>query len=62
MALTAVQITTIQKWEYQMIRWIEAYWSGLGAKEAQFQVKTFSSKHYKSHRHVSETLACQFDS
>ncbi|KAG1888743.1 hypothetical protein F4604DRAFT_965403 [Suillus subluteus] len=33
-----------RKWEHQMKRWMEAYESGLGAKDAQFQVKAFSSK------------------
>ena len=60
-ALASVQVSTIRKWEHRMIRWMDAYRSGLGAKEAQFQVKVFSSKHYKSHRRVPETLARQFD-
>ncbi|KAF8234312.1 hypothetical protein L208DRAFT_1262679, partial [Tricholoma matsutake] len=59
--LAAVKLSTIQKWEHHMIQWMEAYWSGLGAKAAQFQVREFSSKQYKSHRHVPETVACQFD-
>jgi hypothetical protein len=60
-ALALVQVSTIQKWEHWMIRWMKAYQSGLRAKEAQFQVKAFSLKHYKSHRCVPEMLACQFD-
>jgi hypothetical protein len=57
-ALASVDIKTIQRWVSQMIWWIEAYRSALGAKDPQFQVKAFSSKHYKSHRRV---LARQSD-
>lgn len=41
--------------------WMEAYWSGLGAKEAQIQVKNFSSRCYTSHRRIPESVATQFD-
>ncbi|KAF5340097.1 hypothetical protein D9758_013166 [Tetrapyrgos nigripes] len=60
-ALASVTISTIRKWEHRMIRWMEAYRSGLGIKEAQIRVRAFSSKRYKSHRRVPETLARQFD-
>ncbi|KAF8226135.1 hypothetical protein L208DRAFT_1502324 [Tricholoma matsutake] len=60
-ALAAVKLSTIWKWDHRMIRWMEAYWSGLGAKAAQFQVREFNSKQYKSHRHVPEMIAHQFD-
>ncbi|KAF8240257.1 hypothetical protein L208DRAFT_1233617 [Tricholoma matsutake] len=33
---------------------MEAYRDGLGAKDAQIQVKKFSSKHYMSHKRVPE--------
>lgn len=36
---------------------MEAYEGGLGAKDAQFQVQAFSSRKYKSHRRVPETVA-----
>jgi len=49
-ALESVEIHTIRKWEHRMKRWMEAYVSGLGAKDAQFQVKAFSSRIYKSHK------------
>ena len=42
-------------------QWINAYWSGLETKEAQVQVKAFSSTKYKSHRRVPERLAAVFD-
>jgi len=48
-------------WEHRMVRWMHAYRSGLGAKEAQTHVKDFSSRKYASHRRVPECLACQFD-
>ncbi|KAF8237324.1 hypothetical protein L208DRAFT_1248369, partial [Tricholoma matsutake] len=60
-ALTSVGIKTIWKWEHRMIRWMDAYHSGLSAKDAQFQVKHFSSRAYTLHRHVLETLARMFD-
>lgn len=60
-ALASVDIKTIRRWEHRTIRWTEAYRSGLGAKEAQFEVRRFSSKQYTSHRRVPETLARQFD-
>jgi hypothetical protein len=60
-ALESVKLSTIRKWEHRMIRWMEAYRSGLGAKAAQFQVREFGTKQYKSHRCVPETVACQFD-
>ena len=48
-ALASVGLTTIRKWEHQMIRWMDAYRAGLTAKDAQLQVKKFSSRQYKSH-------------
>ncbi|KAM6498502.1 hypothetical protein JOM56_001820, partial [Amanita muscaria] len=60
-ALASVGLHTIRMWEHRMIRWMDAYRSGLGAKDAQLRVKQFSSKVYKSHRRIPETLAQQFD-
>ncbi len=60
-ALESVPIECIRKWEHRMKRWMEAYRSGLGAKDAQKQVKKFSSRRYTSHRRVPETLAARFD-
>ncbi|KAG1762082.1 hypothetical protein EDD22DRAFT_778846 [Suillus occidentalis] len=60
-ALDSVGINTIRKWEHRMKRWMEAYESGLGAKDAQFKVKAFSSRTYKSHRRIPEAVACQLD-
>lgn len=60
-ALASVDLKIIRRWEHRMIRWMDAYSSGLGAKDAQSQVKKFSSKHYTSHRRVPETVARQFD-
>src|SRR6266487_352760 len=45
-ALESVPIECIRKWEHRMKRWMEAYRSGLGAKDAQKQVKKFSSRRY----------------
>jgi len=60
-ALASVELKTIQRWELWMICWMDAYQSGLGARDAQSQVKFFSSKCYTSHRRVPETVARQFD-
>ncbi|KAG2755700.1 hypothetical protein P692DRAFT_20717258 [Suillus brevipes Sb2] len=60
-ALESVQVNTIRLWEHRMHRWIEAYRSGLPTKEAQLQVRQFSSTKYKSHRHIPETVARLFD-
>jgi hypothetical protein len=48
-ALAAVDVKTIQKWEHCMIYWMEAHREGKSAKEAQLQVKKFSSCKYTSH-------------
>ncbi|KAG1866359.1 hypothetical protein C8R48DRAFT_600387 [Suillus tomentosus] len=60
-ALKSVQVNTIRLWEHRMHRWIEAYRSGLPTKEAQLQVRQFSSTKYKSHRRIPETVARLFD-
>ncbi|TFK35635.1 hypothetical protein BDQ12DRAFT_699985 [Crucibulum laeve] len=49
-ALRSVPITIIRKW-------INAYWVGLSAKDAQFKAKAFSSRKYTSHQRVPQTLA-----
>jgi hypothetical protein len=59
--LASVSVETIRKWEHRMKRWMEAYQGGLGAKQAQMQVKSFSSWHYTSHRRVPECIAALFD-
>ncbi|KAE9384236.1 hypothetical protein BT96DRAFT_842544, partial [Gymnopus androsaceus JB14] len=61
LALESVHVHTIRRWEHRMFRWMEAYRSGLDAKSAQFQVRAFSSRQYKSHRQIPETLAAQMD-
>lgn len=60
-AMASVPLLTIQQWEHQMHCRMEAYWSGLGTRDAQFQVKKFSWAAYKSHRCVSETVAWAFN-
>ncbi|KAH7869896.1 uncharacterized protein C8R40DRAFT_1258671 [Lentinula edodes] len=51
----------IRRWEHRVPRWISVYRDGLDAKYAQAQVETFSSKKYKSHGRIPESLAVQFD-
>jgi hypothetical protein len=51
-ALASVPLETIRRWEHRMYQWMNAYHDGLGAKEALFRVKQFSSRTYLSHRHV----------
>ena len=48
-------------WEHQLLRWVNAYWAGLGSVEAQLQVKKFSSEKYKSRRDIPENVATIFD-
>lgn len=60
-ALASVQLRTIRLWEQRMHQWVEAYQSGLPTKEAQMEVRKFSSTKYKSHRRVPEATACIFD-
>jgi hypothetical protein len=60
-ALASVPLHTIRRWEHRMYRWMEAYRSGLGTKDAQLQVWMFSSTKYKSHRHIPDTVASTFD-
>jgi hypothetical protein len=60
-ALASVLVETIRKWEHQMKRWMEAHQGGLDAKQAQFQVKKFSSQCYKSHRQIPEQVAAHLD-
>ncbi|KAI6123205.1 hypothetical protein EDD16DRAFT_1691577 [Pisolithus croceorrhizus] len=43
-ALASVEVHTIWKWEHRMKWWMEAYRTGLGAKDAQFWVQEFSSR------------------
>jgi len=62
LALRSVQLSTIRLWEHRIHRWMDAYRDGLGTKAAQEQVREFSSKRYKSHRRVPETVAQAFDS
>ncbi|KAG2363303.1 hypothetical protein BDR07DRAFT_1219147, partial [Suillus spraguei] len=60
-ALASVSLQTIRLWEHWTHRWLDAYWSGLGTKDAQLKVQQFSSTKYKSHRWVPETVAQLFD-
>jgi hypothetical protein len=61
-ALASVQLSTIRKWEHHMVQWMDVYCLGLGAKDAQLQVRAGSSrKTYTSHRRVNLTVARTFD-
>ncbi|KIM78609.1 hypothetical protein PILCRDRAFT_11075 [Piloderma croceum F 1598] len=60
-ALASVELKTIQKWEHQMICWMEAYRDGKSVKDAQFEVKKYGSQQYKLHHKVSESVARRFD-
>jgi hypothetical protein len=61
LALKSVEVDLMRKWQHRVIRWMEAYRSGLSAKDAQVQVKAFSSYKYRSHRRIPESLAKFFD-
>ncbi|KAM6496658.1 hypothetical protein JOM56_007131 [Amanita muscaria] len=60
-ALASVSLNTIRKFEHRVFRWIQAYSTGLSAKDAQFEVKRFSSKRYTSHRRIPEGVAQLMD-
>lgn len=60
-ALRSVPVELIRKWEHRAWRFIDAYAEGLGAREAQSQVKAFSSRTYKSHRRIPEHVARAMD-
>lgn len=53
-ALASVPVTLIRKWENRTKRWMEAYRKGMGTRDAQMEVKKFSSVQYKSHRRAPE--------
>ena len=60
-ALESIQLSTIWKWEHQMIRWMEAHRNGKSAKDAQFDVKKCGSWKYTLHCRASENVAQRFD-
>ncbi|KAG1781318.1 hypothetical protein EV702DRAFT_963062 [Suillus placidus] len=60
-ALASVPLQTIRRWEHRMYRWMDAYRMGLGTVDTQLQVKKFSSRQYKSHRRIPDTVAQVFD-
>ncbi|TFL05134.1 hypothetical protein BDV98DRAFT_501471, partial [Pterulicium gracile] len=60
-ALASVSVLTIRKWEHRAWRFIDAYAKGLDAKDAQIEVKLYSSRRYKAHRRISEGLARPMD-
>jgi hypothetical protein len=60
-AFRSVSVELIRKWEHRTWWFIKAYSSGLDAKEAQQQVKAFSSRRYASHRRISEKLGKAMD-
>jgi hypothetical protein len=60
-ALASVRLSTIRCWEHRMHQWMEAYRLGLETKDAQLEVRKFSSAKYKSHRCIPEGIARAFD-
>ncbi len=60
-ALESISVELIWKWEHRAWRFIDAYGEGLGAKDAQAKVRSFSSRKYTSHRRVSERVAAALD-
>ena len=60
-ALESVNISTIRKWEHRTMHWMNAYRGGKDAKDAQIEVKKFSSRKYSSHRRVTEAWGRRFD-
>ncbi|KAH9939048.1 uncharacterized protein BXZ73DRAFT_44162 [Epithele typhae] len=60
-AMASVPVELIRKWEHRAWRFIDAYTEGLDAKDAQAKVKQFSSRQYKSHRRIPDTVAQALD-
>ncbi|KAH8793679.1 hypothetical protein DL96DRAFT_1478969 [Flagelloscypha sp. PMI_526] len=60
-ALASVPLSTFRKWQNRTFRWVEAYRSGLDARHAQFEVKKFSTRVYRSHRRVGEQMGSLMD-
>ena len=60
-AMDSISKELIRKWQHHSFRWMDAYSAGLSAKDAEDHVKKFSSRRYKSHWCVPETLARRFD-
>ena len=60
-ALASIRVELIRKWEQRAWRFIDAYAEGLDARAAQLKVKAYSSRRYKSHRRIPETLAREMD-
>ena len=60
-ALASVPVELIRKWEHRAWRFIDTYAEGLDARSAQLKVKAYSSRRYKSHRRIPETLAREMD-
>lgn len=60
-ALASVSLELIRRWEHRSWRFIEAYAEGLDAHSSQQKVREFSSRQYKSHRRIPETLARQLE-
>ncbi|KAJ7097351.1 hypothetical protein C8R44DRAFT_835029 [Mycena epipterygia] len=42
-ALASVQVATIRRWEHRMVRWMDAYRSGMETQAAQLHVRKLSS-------------------
>lgn len=51
-ALQSMMVGTIRRWEHRIWCWLDAYDGGMGAREAQLQVQSFSLQKYKSHQWV----------
>jgi hypothetical protein len=60
-ALASVDALLIRKWQNHMMRWMDAYWAGLNAKDVQLHIQAFSSRKYTSHHHVPDHVAAAFD-
>ncbi len=57
----SVPLETICQWQHCMDWWMTAYRGGLLTHNAQIYVRNYSSKKYKSHRCVPETVARHFN-
>ncbi|KAJ7099118.1 hypothetical protein C8R44DRAFT_642434, partial [Mycena epipterygia] len=55
-ALASLQVTMIRRWEHRMVKWMDAYHSGMETQAAQLHVHKFSSKTQTHPRGCCESL------
>jgi hypothetical protein len=60
-ALASIKLETIRRWEHRVVRWMTAYWAGMGIQDVPLHVHKFSSTTYSLHRRIPERVAIAYD-